>query len=167
MSNRDALSAFKVSAESYIALVDAAESAERTELFLDLASALSGIYAAALELPETEPSSTDPEADGLVPEDRPGALKRMEDMLGADDWYWTVAPFLKEDAPELLTGSLADDLMDVYHDLRDGLDHLRAGWPETDVIWEWRFTFWSHWGEHAVNALQIIHARLAVEGHGR
>ena len=83
----------------------------------------------------------------------------MEDLLGADDWYWTVAPFIKE-VPQLLTGSLADDLTSVYHDLKRGLDYLRAGEPEPDVIWEWRLGFWSHWGQHAVNAVRIIHARL-------
>ena len=70
---------------------------------------------------------------------------------------------MKKDDPELLTGSLADDLTGVYLDLKSGLDQLRSGVPNRDVIWEWRFTFWSHWGEHAVNALRIIHARLAVE----
>ena len=164
MSNRDSVNTFKGAAERYVALIDAAESRQRTELFLDLVSAHSGIYAAALELPRTEPGSIDPVADGLGPEDRSGALKRMENLLGAEDWYWTVVPVMKGDIPEPLTGSLADDLTDIYHDLKDGLDHMMAGAPQADVIWGWRFSFWSHWGEHEVNALRIVHARLAAEG---
>ena len=163
MSSRDSIYAFKGAAERYVALIDAAESAERLHLFLDLASALSGIYATALELPKSEPGSTDLVADGMGSEGRSESLKRMENLLGADDWYWTAVPFMKKDNPELVTGSLADDLTDVYLDLKSGLDQLGAGVPNPDVIWEWRFAFWSHWGEHAVNALRIIHARLAVE----
>ena len=163
VSDREPVVAFKDAAERYVASIDAAESKERIELLRDLASGLSAIYMTALELPNQEPGSSDPVA-GLGPEDRSGALKRMESLLGTDDWYWTTAPFMNtRDLPELLTGSLADDLTDVYLDLKDGLDHLSAGVPEPAVIWEWRLSFWSHWGEHAVNALRIIHARLAVD----
>ncbi len=28
------------------------------------------------------------------------------------------------------------------------------------VIWDWRFGFYSHWGDHATSALRTIHALL-------
>ena len=38
---------------------------------------------------------------------------------------------------------------------------LAEGAPEGDVVWEWRFGFYSHWGRHATEALRALHARLA------
>ena len=49
-------------------------------------------------------------------------------------------------------GWLTDDLFDIWSDLKDGLLLLDAGAKETDVVWEWRFLFWAHWGGHAVGA---------------
>ena len=94
----------------------------------------------------------------------------MEDLLGVDEGYWTVEPFIKE-VPDLLTGSVADDLMDVYHDLKRGLDYLRAGVPEPDVIWEWRLgsghigvnTRSTRCGSSMPSSRRRLHLRLQVD----
>ena len=39
---------------------------------------------------------------------------------------------------------LANDLADVWLDVKHGLVALDAGARETDVIWEWRFGFYWH-----------------------
>ncbi|WP_425463863.1 DUF5063 domain-containing protein [Nocardioides aurantiacus] len=43
-------------------------------------------------------------------------------------------------------------------DLRGGLQILASGAPMADVVWEWRFTFKSHWGVHAIEAIRALHA---------
>jgi hypothetical protein len=60
-----------------------------------------------------------------------------------------------DDADNLVTGWLADDLSSIYLDLKTGLDELQAGRVE-DAIWEWRFGYFMHWGRHATHAQSAI-----------
>lgn len=55
---------------------------------------------------------------------------------------------------------LADDLADIYFDMKGGLLALEAGAPAEDVLFEWRLGFQTHWGLHIVDALRAIHYRL-------
>lgn len=69
------------------------------------------------------------------------------------DLYWEVFdPY--EEAP-LVCGSLSDDLLDVYRDLRRGLLIYDAG-KVGSAVWEWKFHFTNHWGDHAVDALRAL-----------
>jgi hypothetical protein len=58
------------------------------------------------------------------------------------------------------TGDLADDLADIYRDLRPGL----AAWELSgdaytdDILYQWvHFGHLHHWGRHAVNAMRALH----------
>ena len=72
-----------------------------------------------------------------------------------DSYSEVFDPYDREDH-EPVVGSLSDDLLDVYRDIRGGL----WSW-ETDAtanaIWEWRFSFDTHWGDHAADALRALH----------
>ena len=62
---------------------------------------------------------------------------------------------------DAIVGSLADDLADTYFDLKEGLALQEAGETEPSrVIWEWRFSFDIHWGEHALSALRSLYFRF-------
>ena len=67
---------------------------------------------------------------------------------------------LQEEAS--VTNSLADDLADIYRDLKAGLSLYEAEHP-IDAAWEWRFRFQIHWGQHLVGAMRPIHEYLAEE----
>lgn len=62
---------------------------------------------------------------------------------------------------EAIRGSLADDIADIYFDLKEGfgLRQKHQIQPEKS-IWCWRFGFYSHWGKHAMDALRTIHSIL-------
>lgn len=75
--------------------------------------------------------------------------------LGERDSYW-----LEFDAaPEELhmSGSLADDLTDIYFDLRYGLDLLDEVWPQR-AAQAWRSSYRVHWGQHLVDAERHLYA---------
>jgi hypothetical protein len=74
-----------------------------------------------------------------------------------------LAPF-GDQADEAVMLPLADDLADIHRDLTHGLRALADGAAHEDVVWEWRFGFYSHWGRHATEALRVLHARLAAQG---
>lgn len=67
---------------------------------------------------------------------------------------------LQEEEPVI--NSLADDLADIYRDLKSGLLLFEAQHP-LDAAWEWRFGFQTHWGQHLVGAQRPIHEYLSDE----
>lgn len=74
--------------------------------------------------------------------------------FGELDLYWeTFDPYTDG---EPVAGSLTDDVVDVYRDLRRGLAWWERG-EKVEAIWEWRFSFLSHWGTHAIDALRALH----------
>jgi hypothetical protein len=90
-------------------------------------------------------------ADGPDPEDV--SMPATWQGFGELDAYVTVFDPYVEDAP--VTGLLSDDLLDVYRDLRRGLQLYDAGHIEV-AVWEWKFHFDHHWGNHAVDALRAL-----------
>ena len=58
---------------------------------------------------------------------------------------------------------LSDDLVDVYVEVFMGLSLLKHGSSLGEAAWVWRFGFWGHWGEHAVEALRIVHSHVAED----
>ena len=71
------------------------------------------------------------------------------------DAYWEV--FDPYEEKPLGIGLLSDDLLDVYVDIRRGLDLWSADVPREAAIWEWRFHLEIHWGDHAVDAIRALH----------
>jgi hypothetical protein len=73
------------------------------------------------------------------------------------DGYWDVFAPLNEEDTESVFNSLADDLADIYRDLKRGLLLYNQG-HIVEAIWEWRFNFDIHWGTHLVGAQRAIHS---------
>jgi len=67
-----------------------------------------------------------------------------------------------ENDREPIFHSLSDDLADIYRDIKPGL----LVWIKVTaverlkIIWDWKFSFEDHWGQHAVNALRAIYFLL-------
>jgi len=76
-------------------------------------------------------------------------------VLGDRDSYW-----LEFDAsPEEMhmSGSLADDLTDIYFDLQHGLQLLDEAWPQ-QAAQAWQSSYRMHWGQHLVDAERHLYA---------
>lgn len=73
------------------------------------------------------------------------------------DGYWDVFDPLNEEDTESVFNSLADDLADIYRDLKRGLLLYNQG-HIVEAIWEWRCNFDIHWGTHLVSAQRAIHS---------
>ncbi len=56
-------------------------------------------------------------------------------------------------------GAISDDLSDIWRDLKSGLHRWENGQPQS-AVWEWRFSFHSHWSLHAVDALREMQIYL-------
>ncbi len=80
---------------------------------------------------------------------------RLRQALGERDSYW-----LEFDAsPDQLhmSGSLADDLTDIYFDLHHGLELLDEAWPQR-AAQVWQCSYQMHWGQHLVDAERHLYA---------
>jgi hypothetical protein len=83
----------------------------------------------------------------------------LKEKLGDWNLYWQV--FDPTKVSEAIRGSLADDIADIYRDLKDGINLQENDKVlPRDIIFEWRIGFYSHWGRHAINALGTIHCLL-------
>jgi Domain of unknown function (DUF5063) len=83
-------------------------------------------------------------------------------MLQAYNWSGNVRELFYDEGATV-AGSLSDDLLDVYGDLQRGLVLWDKGGATKSnklriaAIWEWRFHFEIHWGDHAIDALRALH----------
>ena len=60
-------------------------------------------------------------------------------------------------ASALVQGTLSADLSEIYFDLKCDLNFDKTGISQADFAWELRFSFWSHWGRHALDALKAMY----------
>ncbi|HET9267229.1 MAG TPA: DUF5063 domain-containing protein [Vicinamibacterales bacterium] len=62
-----------------------------------------------------------------------------------------------------IVGHLADDISEVFADIRKALVLFDRGHVEA-ALWEWTFGFQTHWGRHAVSAIRALHSHLSENG---
>lgn len=124
-------------------------------------------YSAALQLPDTSvlfddrDDAAEPQPDAVhAPIAPPRGLDQLANFLGLRRFYREVFDPYAEPSEGEVTGDIIDDLGDIYRDLQRGLLHWQSGTPG-EALWEWRFNFQSHWGEHATSALRAIFALSA------
>jgi hypothetical protein len=111
------------------------------------------LYALQVAMPGADP---EPEAEDLyVDKNDHVALHRRFQRLPfqsyGEAFDTTVVP-----PEEASVGDIADDLLDIYCDVKTGLTHYRAGHP-VQAAFHWKFTWGVHWGRHATSALRALH----------
>jgi hypothetical protein len=142
---KETISRFVKQAEAFCDFVDAAASLSLNERLFEARQKLTDLLGEAFKLPEGDGEASDPGENIALPSDWPG--------FGEYDYYFEVFDPYKLEEP--VTGHLSDDIFDIYRDLKRGLVAYNRG--ETGAaVWEWRFHFEIHWGDHAVDALRAL-----------
>jgi hypothetical protein len=78
-------------------------------------------------------------------------FSRLHQLIGERDSYWLEYDVLTDE--ECKSGSLADDLTDIYCELKNGLLSLEENIKDTDqAVDSWRCGYKVHWGKHLVDA---------------
>lgn len=80
---------------------------------------------------------------------------QMRRLLGDRDRYWLEFDAAPEEMH--MSGSLADDLTDIYFDLRHGLELFDEIWPQS-AAQVWQSSYRVHWGQHLVDAERHLYA---------
>ncbi len=145
--------AFVVQALQFCDFIERASGLAMTERLMAARRRLLELYTAGIALPHVEP----PEGfDAGADPPRPDGWAGFDKF----EFYWEVFdPYVNEAA---VAGSLSDDLLDVYCDVRRGLDLWKSKAPRAAAIWEWRFHLDAHWGDHAVDALRALHRACRI-----
>jgi hypothetical protein len=86
-------------------------------------------------------------------------LRKIIRSLGGELRYQIVFdPFQDR---ETVSSTLSDDLAGIYCDVKEGLLNIKSSRRvSSSVIWQWKCDFESHWGRHAVSAINAMHCRL-------
>ncbi len=165
-----AVNCFGSIAQQYCSLVDSRSALDKSEFLVRVYRMLPELISEASRLPLVSFSDDENEerdatirrirAETEMKQQEWGQLYHfLKEKLGDWDVYWMV--FNPRTDNEAIQGSLADDIADIYRDLKDGIGLKEANKvPACEIIFEWRFGFTSHWGQHAVNALRTIHFLL-------
>jgi len=156
----------RAAAQAYCSLVEDSDVGEEAAFASQLLITLSDAVAAAVRLPEIEPGDAD--SPSRISQDEWQACYQRIGQLTGPWWscYWEAFhPFaLDQTGAGVGLGDLIDDLADVWRDLKDGLLALDAGLDLSDVEWEWRHGYWSHWGHHAAGAMRALLLHLSDRG---
>ena len=161
MSDQEAAERFGAVAEQFCRSVEASPRMQREQFLLGMHRLLPLLIHEAASLPDVPVDYTSDEKPKIrmTSEDWQSLYYSLQEMLG--DWNQYRQVFDPINDSEVVIGTLSDDFGDIYRDLKEGLGIIRTDSTKTaDAIWEWRFSFLSHWGKHALDALQAIHSRI-------
>ncbi len=154
----DTINAFTAQARRYCAFIEDIPAPNSWTFAQGCLTELLGLYQLALHLPEVAPGNR-----GSLERINHETWAAVRENLGrqlARDYYWAIFEPLELEKPEPICGSLSDDLADIWRDLKPGVAAIDTGTTTliSDVVWHWRFSFETHWGHHAANAITALHA---------
>ncbi len=141
--------------ESYCRLIESIERVGERELE-QLAHLLGRLHAEVGTLGKASPEEARLSAVDL--DARFELFSHLHALLGDYDRYWM--EFDAHGPREQMSGSLADDLTDIYCELKPGLNLLEE--EPRRALESWRHGFHLHWGEHMVDAIRHLH-RLRLQ----
>ena len=146
---------FRAAAMKFIDVVDAAPKVEMDAFLANVGRSMAELYSVALLLPTVEPDTTNADESPFQTEEWDLLRRSLQEKIGPRDAYWQVFDSSAKDEP--VHGSLAGDISEIYFDVKRSLALEHADSARSDVLFDWRLDFRSHWGRHLLGALTAIH----------
>lgn len=149
---------FLISARQFISLLET-ENISTTDFYKRAHLSLSQLYAAGHRLEEISlkySNAITVDRDELF--ENKNIAKISE--LGKDAFYWEVFDPIYDEDKEPTQGWLVDDFSDIYHDLKIELrkiDTIATNEAVEDALWQMKWSFLNHWGQHCISALRALH----------
>ena len=78
-----------------------------------------------------------------------------------DQYQGICDPYDRSDT-EVMKMSLSDDLCEIFENIKPGLDEWEkvTTTEKRDIIWEWKFSYENHWGDHATRTFRALYHLL-------
>lgn len=171
--NKKSITDFLNAARQFLTLLENGD-LDQEEFYKDSHKALSELYRTALELETIELIHSGPESEfkEIDHDELRKMNKNLISNLGKDCFYWAVfdPTYTEEDGKpglgwkitdkEPTQGWLVDDFADIYADLKEELTKIdQIGTDEAieDALWQLKFGFNYHWGNHCIDAMRALH----------
>lgn len=156
--NLDSTKNFLVAANHFVLLLEA-ENISKDDFIKQSHLALVDLYTTGHKLQEIELVYSNQETDfdrEILVDDK---NKNLIGTLNEQGFYFESfdPSYDKEDSPS--QGWLFDDYSDIYRDIKFELEKLKLGTNEAteDALWQLKFSFRTHWGNHCINAIRYLH----------
>jgi hypothetical protein len=146
---------------AFIESFDAEEDADFSSFIMQLSQLLPRLHMAVATLADAE--ATEDLLAGIDPEKRFQLYSRLHSAFGDLDAYWMEFDVGRDWQEQ--SGSLADDLADIYWELKAGLERLETDQTPLPTLRCWGAGYRLHWGQHLVDAerhLYGLRARRAL-----
>jgi hypothetical protein len=137
---------------------------ERDLWLADLLNTLAAVYASAphvRDIPLPDGGDPIPQDFRLTNDEWNALYTHLKHTLAEQGGYQAhFSPTTAAATDEPAEGDLADDLADIYRDLKPGLSAWATGDDRFlgDVLYQWvHYGHVHHWGRHAVNAMRALH----------
>ena len=148
-------------ARRYCDLIDASGGQHQARWLSEIAHLLPRLHASMMSLTLDPPAADRPDPVDL--DTRFDLFARLRHLLADRDSYWLEFDWASDGA-DAMTGSLADDLTDIYCELKQGLCLFERN-PEYAAA-AWSHGYACHWGQHLIDAqrhLAMLRAQARLE----
>lgn len=153
---------FVAVANEYCSFVEQAGEFEKRDFTDKLRKILPLLYYKATLLPRTEPFYEEGNEKFVTEDDWNHVHNSVLKKLGKHNDYPEVFDPVYRDTEDQVGGSIAEDLADIYQDMKDFIMVYRMGTVElmNDSMWECILHFEQYWGQKLVNSLRAVHSLL-------
>ena len=159
--NKKSTSDFLNAARQFVTLLENGD-INQEQFYKESHKTLSELYRTALELETVDLiySSSDSEFDEIDQNELREKNKELISKLGKECFYWEVFDPAYDKENEPTQGWLVEDFADIYADLKVELMKIdKIGTDESieDALWQLKFGFNHHWGNHCIDAMRALH----------
>jgi hypothetical protein len=154
---------FVTVANEYCSFVEAVDQFTRKDFLSRIQKLFPLLYLKASLLPEPDPKLQDEIAEKFVSEeDYNFILNKLANKIGEYDAYQEIYDSSLQYSYIPVEGSIAENITDIYQDLKDFILSYRIGTVEVmnDALRECRNNYEQYWGQRLVNGLRAIHYLL-------
>ena len=154
---------FVTVANEYCSFVEAVDDFSRKDFLSRIQKLFPLIYLKASLLPEPDSELPDEVSEKFVSEDDYNfILNKLTVKLGEFDAYQEIYDSSFQYSQIPIEGSIAENITDIYQDLKDFILCYRIGTIEVmnDALRECSTNFEEYWGQRLVNGLRAIHYLL-------
>lgn len=150
---------FVAVANEYCKYAEHASEIKGDEMLRILQRLLPFLYLKASLLPKLEPFFEDGNEKFIKESDWFRIHDTFKEKFGTANDYLEVFDEKINDSESPVMSSLAENMADMYQDLKDFLLLYQTGTSEVmnDAIWECRMNFEDFWGQKLVNSMRAIH----------
>jgi hypothetical protein len=150
---------FVAVANEYCKYAEHASEIKSEELLIILQRLLPLLYLKATFIPELTPYFEESNEKFVTESDWSVVHDSFRKKLGSANDYLEVFDERMKESEGPVVGSLAENMADIYQDLKDFILLYQTGTMEVmnDAIWESKQNFENYWGQKLVNALRAIH----------